>query len=531
MRHYGSPRWYESRFPNLACFLNNLAPRESRGRVGLHYRKLPDGRPELPVYSQVRRRLPQPVVEDKPEWVELYHWIWEAAYTRHLNSPVPETGFVADYIDAGLDKKLYQWDMFFIVMYARYGHHIFPAVQALDNFYAKQRENGMIHRIFSEKTGKEHWWGNYPNSVNPPLFAWTELQNLKLTGDLERIRRIMPALEAHAAWIFENKKNPDSKHGLYWSTGDASGMDNTPRRGTGWIDMSCQVALNHTSISKLYERLDDKVRADLHRNQAVKIGERINRWMWDDADGFYYDVDHSGRRNKVKTIASFWPLIAEVASSDQVKSLVGHLTDPDEFWTDVPFPSLAKNQKRYCPSGRYWHGGVWAPTNYMILKGLSAHGYDQLALEAAERYLEVVFQVFRTTGTVWELYAPERNSDGAYGVGIRKDGRRPCKDDFVGWSGIGPVSVLIETILGLDVDGERNHIRWTINRCDRHGIRNLRVGTACVDQICRRREHPDDPISIDAETDGPVSMTINRIGTEKDSVVALEAGRRTLELI
>ena len=42
---------------------------------------------------------------------------------------------------------------------------------------------------------------------------------------------------------------------------------------------------------------------------------KINALMWDEREGFYYDLDAAEKRLKVKTIASFWPLIAASVST------------------------------------------------------------------------------------------------------------------------------------------------------------------------------------------------------------------------
>jgi neutral trehalase len=124
--------------------------------------------------------------------------------------------------------------------------------------------------------------------------------------------------------------------------------------------------------------------------------------MWDEADSFYYDVSDKGQRIKVKTIASFWPLIAGVADQQSAKVLVRKLKDPGMFWRQTPFPSLAAGHLLYGPKGKYWLGGVWAPTNYMVIKGLQQHGYEEFATEAAARYLKALAAVHQRTGTLWE---------------------------------------------------------------------------------------------------------------------------------
>ncbi|MFZ4569919.1 MAG: trehalase family glycosidase [Bacteroidales bacterium] len=58
-------------------------------------------------------------------------------------------------------------------------------------------------------------------------------------------------------------------------------------------------------------------------------------------------------------------------------------------------------------NGGYWRGSVWAPTNYMVLRGLTNYHRDSPAYEIALNHLNNVVEVFNRTGTLFENYAPE----------------------------------------------------------------------------------------------------------------------------
>ncbi len=515
------PKKFEARYPDVTSFLYRLLPMGRKGRVGRYFTADISPVGKLPVYEEVRHLIPRPVLEDNPEWIELYDAVWESVFTRHMNPPGKY--FSSPYIDAALDKKLYQWDMTFIIMYARYIHHIFPAIGALDNFYARQREDGMIWRIFSEKTGREHWWGNYPNAVNPPLFAWTEVEYMKMTGDDSRIKRVLPALEAQSCWLDDSMRSKRSRHKLFWNTGDGTGMDNTPRRGSGWIDLTAQVVLNHKMIAELYRRIGEEGETRRHEGAAELISHACNRFMWDKGDGFYYDIDDGGSLKNIKTAAGFWPLLAGIASPQQAVRLVDHLNDTGSFNSPVPVPALARDQKDYDPGGRYWLGGVWAPTNYMVVRGLSNYGYENEAREISTRYLNAMSLVYRDKKTVYELYAPEPDRDGNFLPGTKKDGKNFCKDDFTGWSGIGPVAMLIENILGIRVQGDEKKIIWNLYRLDRHGIEGLHVCGTKVSLICEKRSGENDVIVIESE------VNLTGPGLELE-IITGEGSRRLLKL-
>ena len=207
------------------------------------------------------------------------------------------------------------------------------------------------------------------------------------------------------------------------------------------------------------------------------LTEYINRKMWNDKDKFYYDLKRDGSFSSVKTIASFWALIAKIIPDDRLDDFVAHLENEKEFKTPTRVPSLSKDHPYYDPEGGYWNGGVWAPTTYMVIRGLTENGKDSLAYEIAKNFYDNAMLVYKSTGTFWENYAPETANHG-----------HPARDNFVGWSGIIPITILIEYILGIQVNKEKNEIVWHIKETDRHGIENLYIGDGdYISLICEKR--------------------------------------------
>jgi neutral trehalase len=132
----------------------------------------------------------------------------------------------------------------------------------------------------------------------------------------------------------------------------------------------------------------------------------------------------------------YWALLGQVVPEDRMAKFISHLKDPNEFYRQTPLPALSAADPDYVGWGDYWLGGVWAPTVYMVLKGLTKVGEDELARELAAKVYENVAIVFEATGTFWENYAPDLIS---YGM--------PAKRDFCGWTALIPISVYKEYIL------------------------------------------------------------------------------------
>ena len=488
---------------------------------------------DIPVFTESKDKLPKPILEDNNEWVGMYWKCWEIAFA-HFKKPPENSPFVSNILDEAFNENIFQWDMIFMVMFARYAHDVFPAINSLDNFYCRQHPSGYICREISEKDGSDFVYEGRKNTVNPPLFSWAEVESWKNTGDNSRFELVMPVLEKYVQWLeregdlrtANDKENwflygrcaKNSVHQLYWNTGLGSGMDNTPRGGNGWVDMSCQMVIQYNNLAVMSDVLGDHEKTRYFKDRAQNIADRINTYCWDESDGLYYDVDSAGNPVKWKTAGCFWPLLAGVASKEQARKLKDHLTDTSEFWRPDVFPTLAADQSLYHRDGGYWLGSVWPPTNYMIIKGLEKYGYEKLATEATVRYLTSMKCVFDRTGTVWENYSPEYCSPG-----------NPAKPDFVGWTGTGPVALLIENVLGFRVDGAHNTLTWRISRTDTHGIENLRVGDNHVTATCEHRAAKDDLLSISITTNKEFTLRIIKDDRLKEFIITPGKHELTIE--
>ena len=520
-------------------------PNNERGKY--FSKKVYAGTP-IAQFAASKNLLPSPVLEGNPDWVAMYWKCWELAY-HNFKKPVAGSPLVSDYLDEGFNPSIFQWDTIFMMMYARYGQHVFPAIQSLDNFYALQRNSGFICREYLEADGAAVHFdfttgsdGNFfankgwRNTVNPPLFSWAEFESYRVTGDRSRFAMILPVLEKYAEWLNRDgdpeaadweangRISKSAAHKLYWNTPLGSGMDNTPRpttKGAGWVEMSAQMVIMYNQLASICDELGQTDKAGVYRGESEAIGKRINQFCWNEADGFYYDVQADGTQFRKKTSGGFWPLLAGIATKAQAEKLVGHLKNEKEFWRQNVFPTLAADENEYDPSGRYWQGGVWAPTDLMIIKGLELYGYEDFATEATEKYLKGMAAVFKQTGTVWELYAPDLERPGSGSQGLT--GKHQARPDFVGWSGCGPISLLIENVIGLRPDAIHNRMVWHLHRTDRHGIEHLRVGPATLTFLCKKRESPGAAATVTLESDQAFEVKI--VHPKGTTNVVLEPGK------
>ncbi len=465
----------------------------------------------LPKYDEIKDQLPRPIWDGHEDALTCYDKVWELAF-QNLRKANGAGGFVSNFIDTAFNGYLFMWDSSFIVMFGRYAGKVFDFQKTLDNFYSHQHRDGFICREICESEPGEQFQRDDPASTGPNIMPWSEWENYLLTGDKERLERIFYPLLAYHKWLQMNRTWRD---GTYWSCGLACGMDNQPRVAEGydeycshghsvWTDACIQMVMSGkilVEIGKIIGREED---THWLEDEIARLTAIINEKLWSEEDAFYYDMDRENQLSGVKTIGAYWALLADIVPEERLPGFIAHLENPKEFKRPHRVPTLSADHPQYREDGGYWLGGVWAPTNYMLLRGLRKVGYNQLAYDIALNTLENVVDVFKETGTVWENYAPEKKAPGG-----------PAKPDFVGWTGLIPVAVLIEFVLGINADMQRDEIVWRISRTERHGIENYPFGDKSVDLICEARDSIEEEPQVTVHCATPVKVRIIWNGGEK----------------
>ena len=464
----------------------------------------------LPTYTEVKDKLPRPVWQGHEDVLACYDKVWEIAF-RNLRKPNAEAGFVSNFIDTAFNGYLFMWDSSFIVMFGRYGSQVFHFQKTLDNMYSHQHKDGFICREICESEPGEQFQRDDPASTGPNIMPWCEWEYFQLTGDVERLSRVFYPLLAYHKWLQLNRTWRD---GSYWSCGLACGMDNQPRVQPGysdhcshghgiWVDACIQMVISGKVLIEMGKILGHEQDTVWLVEEVERLTSLINDKLWSEQDAFYYDMWRSGLSG-VKSIGAYWSLLADIVPPERLPRLVAHLENPAEFKRPHRVPTLSADHPAYNENGAYWKGSVWAPTNYMVLKGLERVGYHDLAHEIGCNTLENVVEVYKQTGTVWENYSPEHTCPG-----------NPAKSDFVGWTGLIPIAVLIEYVLGIKADAKNDEIVWRVNLTEQHGIERYPFGGKSVTLTCEARENADDEPQITIKCDTPVKLRVIWRGGEK----------------
>lgn len=476
-----------------------------------------------PVKGELKKELlPQPIYSANPLFVDLYWKTWELAWGR---VKYQEGVFQSPYMDENLwEDTIWIWDTEFMVLFCRYAPTVFPGIASLDNFY-------------------ESILNKQPSSLriqhpdNPPFYSWVEYEYYKMTGDKERIKKVLQQkqfLQRHYQW-FDSLKRGTKLHfrhawialekshlGYQWGWVQ-SGMDNTPR-GRGrkgellWMDALSQQALSALYIERLAKELGDKKIAKEYAGLYKQHKELLNKYYWDNHDGFYYDLSEQDTSFvKVRTPAVYWSMLAEIPDQKQAQRLVKYASDPNEFGGKYPWPSVSRSDEQYNNEiGDYWRGGIWLPLAYMSAKALEAYGYHDIAYENSYKLLSQMSETYRTfePATIWECYSPSapRPSERQY------DKRELVRPDFCGWSALGPISLFIENVLGFyNIDATKNLVEWNKRGDGEQGIRNLRFGNTVTDIVANGEK-------VKVKSSKPYSLVINK------KKYKIKEGEQTLEI-
>ena len=357
----------------------------------------------------------------------------------------------------------YLWDSAFIALV----WNVFEpniAEQVIQSVLVHQDSKGripLVHNIFGNSS-----------LIQPPLLSWAAL---KISTRKDFLQKIYPGLSHFHHWIQTHRQN---QLGLYfWRHPYESGVDNSPRfsnrdessmsdtRQMSAIDLSSYMVKDAQSLSTMAEILGDEGAAQGYKQEALQLSERIQTLLWDPSQRHFVDLWANGEFSPVISIASELPLWAGVGTDEQIRQMQNDLMDPEQFQTQIPFPSVARNSKYF--EKDCWRGPVWVNLGFLMIEGLRNSGQIDAAESSSAKLVHGVQATWELRHEFVEFYDPDQPSlahltrkkaTGLWGIFsgswdlwtnlqfiFGKElylGERPV-NHFVGWTGL--VEVLIQS--------------------------------------------------------------------------------------
>jgi Glycosyl hydrolase family 63 C-terminal domain len=265
---------------------------------------------------------------DVDKWLEEH----DADPTRQSMSQVRNRDWfhmISDHVISMPDKWEYPWfaawDLAFHTL----------ALSTVDIDFAKQQLVLLLDQAYLHPTGQIPAYEWNFSDVNPPVQAWAAIflyrmeQTLRGSTDVDFLKRVFGKLSANFGW-WVNRKDRFGKNVF---EGGFLGLDNIgvfdrsaplpnggyleQADGTAWMALFCEnmleIAFELAGHDSTYEDL-----ATSFGIEFMLIARSMNAvgvdGMWDEEDGFYYDVlrlpDGSATRLKVRSMVGLLPLCA-----------------------------------------------------------------------------------------------------------------------------------------------------------------------------------------------------------------------------
>ena len=269
----------------------------------------------------------------------------------------------------------------------------------------------------------------------PPIISWCLLQ---ITKEKKVLKEFYPYLVKFHHWWFSHRQVAQT--GLcQWRIGGESGLDNSPswdnnalEKDLLCIDLNAQLVLDAEILSEIAELIGRTQEAISWQKARDELAQKVRDTFWDRKDKFFYNRFLGKGLQRIKTLTSYWVLLAGIATTEQAKAMLEHLRNPKEFASPYPCPSVALSEK--CFSTDYWRGPVWIHSNYIVIRGLERYGYKREARELAAETIDMVARDYERTGYLWECYNPFTGS-GEY-ISKKNRGPRQIAEYYCGWTGL-----------------------------------------------------------------------------------------------
>jgi alpha,alpha-trehalase len=249
--------------------------------------------------------------------------------------------------------------------------------------------------------------------------------------------RDLPREESYAEDVFTARRSDRPVHDVYRDlrAGAESGWDFSSRwqddpadlstiRTTGIlpVDLNSLLFKLEAEIARLSSTKGDSRVAEEFRDRASRRREAIDRYLWNEEEGAYFDYDwHNKHRRRNLTAATTTPLFVNAASAHQAQRVADTVQNRLLAPGGVSTTEVSNSRQQWDrPNG-------WAPLQWMTLRGLSDYGYTDLANEISRRWLLIVSELYELESKLVEKYVLRPTSEHATG------GEYPLQDGF-GWT-------------------------------------------------------------------------------------------------
>ena len=329
--------------------------------------------------------------------------------------------------------EMYGWDVHFINLgLLAHGRTDIVRWNILDQLLMIERFGKVLNgnRTFYETRGQ------------PPLLAMSLEKYLEVKKDDDELALLAyPLLERsfREYWNAPSHRTPiglatcrdggtGSDSYLELASEAESGLDYTPIFGGDIrncvpIHLNCALMRQAQVLVSLSEQFGWSEKAARWRKEAEDRAELINKYCWDESEGYYFEYDYVRKtRLRYYSLNAYWPLWIGIASKAQAKRVVDHLHLFDHRYgltfTDKTYPEIHPEYKNL----EWAYPECWPQQQVVVGQALERYGFQDLTREISRRYIANVISTWEKTGLTWERYD---GVVGGHNVPVERDPAQP----------------------------------------------------------------------------------------------------------
>jgi alpha,alpha-trehalase len=358
----------------------------------------------------------------------------------------PAEGFLKhDYlVPGGYYQEQWDWDGFFIGAHLASRSRkeaVYLKYWAL-NYIAASDDEGRVPGCVTPK-GPEKGHRAFP--MKPFLAQGCYFSSARL-GDFSWI---VPRFDCVQRIIARRERTLfDANYGLFfWESAMQSGADNNPaltndpndRNAILACDMNTFQLREYLALSRIADKLGRAGDAKQYAAKADALLAAMNRHLWDQAGGSYFNVRRdTGAFVKRVTYSNFSPLWHGAASQDSGRRMIRrYLWNDQHMLAPFGLRTLSRQDPEYNNQNMIWpysnwQGPVWPIANFFYSGALLNYGFRDEARRLAQMIANLCLKDIERFGSMHENY------DADTGAPLAPSGDQSPKGKveagFIGWN-------------------------------------------------------------------------------------------------
>jgi alpha,alpha-trehalase len=164
------------------------------------------------------------------------------------------------------------------------------------------------------------------------------------------------------------------------------------------VDLNALLYNMEMVLSKSYSIKGDKTLAVKYAALATRRKELLIQYCWNETEGMFFDYDFkSKKQTNIRSLATMYPLFFEMVDPKMATKVAVNVKKYFLQPGGLTTTTIKSGQQWDAPNG-------WAPLQWISIKGLMNYNQNELALDIANRWVNINEKVFKSTGKMMEKY-------------------------------------------------------------------------------------------------------------------------------